>query len=359
MSEHSLKRMVQEVRQSSSTVVIFHFQREYSMTKDCDVSIIIPCFNEEESLPELLGQLQKAFPEGGEYCVEFLCIDDGSTDGSLAVLETLQQSEKRLHLVSFRRNFGKTIALTVGFKLACGKNIVTIDADLQNDPHDIRPMLEKLSEKVDMVCGWRRNRHDPLDKTLPSRVINAIIKTTTALRIHDINCGLKVMKRDVIETLQLYSKQHRYIPLKAHFAGFAIEEHEINHRSRKYGHSKYGFWRFPEGIFDLLSILFIGIFDRSPLYLFGGLGLFSFFIGAVMLIYLTVGWFFDQWIGNRPLFSFSILFLIFGFQLISIGLLGELILNVSKKEFLPPYKEINRKSVCSVCETERDEESSR
>ncbi|MFC1853080.1 glycosyltransferase [candidate division CSSED10-310 bacterium] len=305
-----------------------------------DLSLIIPTYNEAESLSELHAQLCHVLPPQGKFNAEILYIDDGSSDDSYSILKQLQKTDVRIRIIRFPKNMGKTIALAQGFKLCQGNIIVTLDADLQNDPGDIIPMIEQLNEKVDLVCGWRKIRKDPWHKTIPSLFINFVIRHLVNLDIHDVNCGLKVFKREIIKKFQLFGKQHRYIPLKAYFSGYYITEHILNHRPRQYGQSKYGFLRFPEGVFDLLSILFIGKFNRSPIYLFGGLGFMIFMVGFLILSYLSVGWLFGQWISSRPLFSMSILLIIFGFQMISIGLLAELMLNLFSPDYEPPYDEI-------------------
>lgn len=310
------------------------------MNNKCDLSIVVPAFNEAESLSELNIKLFEAFPPNSELSVEIIFVNDGSTDKTKQILKYLISTDSRIKAISFKKNLGKTIALAQGFKLATGNIIATLDADLQNEPDDILDMIKLLDDRNDLVCGWRKERRDPINKTFPSKIINSIISLTTKLKIHDINCGLKVFKREIIEQIHLSGKQHRYIPLKAHFDGFSVTEKVIKHNSRKYGYSKYGFLRFPEGIFDLITILFIGKFDRSPLYLFGGLGFIIFGTGAAILTYLMLGWFMGNWIANRPIFSIGILLIIFGFQLLSMGLLAELLLNLCGRSKDPPSEEI-------------------
>jgi glycosyltransferase involved in cell wall biosynthesis len=234
---------------------------------------------------------------------------------------------------------GKTVALAVGFKKCRSAIVATLDADLQNDPADIPAMVTALSGGSDFVCGWRAKRQDSVDKTIPSHLINLAVPLLSELKIHDINCGLKVFKREIIPRIHLFGKQHRYIPLKAYYSGFQVTEMKVNHRPRKHGHSKYGFLRFPEGIFDLITTLFMGKFDKSPFYLFGGAGLALFLTGSLILGWLSIGWFFGQWISHRPLFELAILLVTFGFQMVSIGLLAEMFINMIHPAPDPPLEE--------------------
>ncbi|MBN2381767.1 glycosyltransferase family 2 protein [bacterium] len=304
------------------------------------LSLVVPIYNEAQSLQELHRRISEVFPEPDSRLLEIIYIDDGSTDEGLQILKGLQQNDARIRILSFRKNMGKTIALSQAFKVCSGQIIATLDADLQNDPADIPTMIKLLEQGSDFVNGWRKKRFDHLTKTVPSCVINSIIRLISGLTLRDINCGLKVFKSEILKTLKLYGKQHRYIPLKAAFAGYTVTEYVVQHHPRRYGHSKYGFLRFPEGIFDLITVLFMGKFERSPFYLFGGIGTALFLVGSIILTYLSIGWFMGKWIASRPLFSLALLLVIFGFQLLSLGLLAELMLNLSRPDYDVPYEEV-------------------
>ncbi|MHB8172915.1 MAG: glycosyltransferase family 2 protein [Nitrospirota bacterium] len=293
-----------------------------------DISIVIPLYNEEESLPDLHRRLGDVLSGTGKS-YEIIFVDDGSTDRSLEVLERLgREDHSHVSVCSFRRNCGKSAALAAGFERARGEYVVTMDADLQDDPSEIPNLLARLGE-YDLVSGWKFPRKDPLTKRIPSKVINWLTAKLTGVRIHDMNCGLKAYKSEVIKGLALYGEQHRFIPALVHADGFRVGEVKVQHHPRKFGHTKFGGKRFIEGIFDLITVLFITRYIRKPLHFFGIAGLVLLVAGGCTLGYLIVGWFLGRWIGGRPLFTLSILLIILGIQFISTGLLGEMLTSLS------------------------------
>jgi glycosyltransferase involved in cell wall biosynthesis len=303
------------------------------------LSVIVPLFNERESLPELLDRLYAAMREKElhelfekPFSFEIIMVDDGSTDGSPDVIGNLIQEKPELRLISFQRNFGKTAALSAGFMAASGEYVCTIDADLQDDPFAIRTMLKKLQEGYDLVSGWKQERRDPFSKILPSRVFNLVTRLFTGITIHDFNCGLKVYRRNVTSRLELHGEMHRYIPVLADWMGFRIAEVPVPHSARKFGNSKFGSSRFFAGLFDFLSVLFITRYLRRPMHFFGMAGLVSFVSGFLISLYVTLGKvLLHKPVGNRPILFLGILLLILGVQLFSTGLLGELfITSISK-----------------------------
>ncbi len=292
-----------------------------------DISIVIPLYNEEESLTELHRRLTEVLSSlGRDY--EIIFVDDGSTDGSLNVLEKLFREDPLIEVVSFRRNRGKSAALAAGFEKAKGGCVVTMDADLQDDPTEIPNLIAKLDE-YDLVSGWKFPRKDPLSKRIPSKVINWLTAKLTGVRIHDMNCGLKAYKNEVVKDLSIYGEQHRFIPALVFANGFKVGEVKVHHHPRKFGHTKFGAKRFIEGIFDLITVLFITRYIRKPLHFFGIAGLALLIAGGFTLGYLIVGWFLGRWIGSRPLFTLSVLLIILGIQFISTGLLGEMLTSLS------------------------------
>lgn len=290
-----------------------------------DLSVIIPLYNEEDSLKELHQQL-RATLNRMNIRYELLFIDDGSTDRSFQVLRDLKRMDRHIKIVRFRRNYGKSAALAVGFEKAQGNIVVTMDADLQDDPAEIPALRRKLDEGYDLISGWKKVRHDPITKTLPSRFFNFITRLMTGIKIHDFNCGLKAYRRDVIKTVKVYGELHRYIPVLAHWEGFRIGELPVQHRARRFGKTKFGVGRFWKGFLDLLTALFTTRYLRKPLHLFGVLGILTILIGAVIDLVLVIEWFRGTTsLGNRPLFLSGFLLIVIGVQFVSIGLLGEMI----------------------------------
>lgn len=293
-----------------------------------DITVVVPLFNEEESLPELEAWIRKVM-EAHHYSYEIIMVDDGSKDSSWAVIERLSALNPAVRGIKFRRNYGKSAALNVAFHEAQGQVVITMDADLQDSPDEI-PDLYKLiaQDGYDLISGWKKKRYDPLSKTLPSRFFNAITRWISGIQLNDFNCGLKSYRRDVIKSIEVYGEMHRYIPLLAKWAGFTkIGEKEVEHRARKYGVSKFGLERFVNGFLDLLSITFMGKFGKRPMHFFGTLGTLSFIIGFIILTYLSFAKLFYQQYGiaDRPLFYFGIVTLIVGTQLFVTGFLAELV----------------------------------
>ncbi len=295
------------------------------------ISIVIPLLNEEGNL-KLLHQKLTAVLTGMNTPYEIVFINDGSTDASPQILEALFKQDTAMQVIHFRQNFGKTAALTAGFQLCQGTVIVTMDADLQDDPTEIPAMVNKLNEGYDLVAAWRVNRQDPKDKTWPSRVFNWGVSTFSQVKLHDFNCGFKVYRQEVTQQIPLYSDFHRFIPLLAAGKGFRITEQPVQHHPRHAGHSKYGAGRTIRGLLDFITVLFLTTYLRNPLRLFGSLGLVTFGLGSFIEIYLAFIWLLRALdlaeigpIGTRPLFLVGILAIILGIQLFSIGLLGEML----------------------------------
>lgn len=289
------------------------------------LSVIVPTFNEVESVERLALEIEQVMTDlGGLY--EVIFVDDGSTDGTSAVLDRLAENDARIRVVQFRRNFGKAAALDAGFELASGQIIFTMDADLQDDPAEIPNFLAKLHDGYDSVSGWKHVRHDPIDKTLPSKVFNGIVRRLSGVKLNDFNCGFKAYRAEAVSGLSLYGELHRFIPILLHWDGFRVGEIPVNHRARQFGKSKYGVGRLFKGALDFLGVMLNTRFATRPLHVFGGAGMMFGAIGTAALAYLSVLWLFDAGpIGNRPLLFFGMLMVMTGFQFITIGLLGEFI----------------------------------
>ncbi len=289
------------------------------------ISIVVPLFNEEESLVELHERLSKAVCSL-EKPIEFLYIDDGSTDNSMQVLSELHKKDPQVRIVQFRRNYGKSAALALGFKKARGELIVTLDADLQDEPYEIPNLVKKLEEGFDLVSGWKKIRKDPSIKKSTSKLFNLVTRKMTGLGIHDMNCGLKAYRREVTETVNVYGQLHRFLPVLAQWQGFKVGEVVVKHNPRKYGKTKFGASRFIAGFFDLVTVLFITRYTKRPLHLFGLIGLVSFIVGVGISSYLAVErLLLGRYLSDRPLLFLGILAIIVGVQFVSIGLLGEMI----------------------------------
>jgi glycosyltransferase involved in cell wall biosynthesis len=299
--------------------------RPWQQPKRTEVSVIIPLFNEELSLRELYDKLRRSLNfVGGRY--EIIFVDDGSTDGSARVLRDLRGRDGRVRIIRFRRNYGKSAALSVGFQHAKGEYVVTMDADLQDDPEEIPRLVNEIRKGHDLVSGWKKKRHDPITKTIPSRFFNFVTSVLTGIPIHDFNCGLKAYRREVTKEVKVYGELHRYIPVLAHWQGFSVGEIVVQHHARKYGKTKFGVGRFWKGFLDLLTVLFTTRYFRRPLHLFGMWGLAFFAAGVLIDAWLVVEWFMGLTsLSNRPLFIVGVLFIIVGIQFVSIGLLGEMI----------------------------------
>lgn len=304
-----------------------------------ELSVVIPLYNEAESLIELHAALVAALLPFADRC-EMIFVDDGSTDGSLEVLKGLREGDKRVKAVRLRSNQGKAAALASGFLQAQGEIIVTLDADLQDDPKEIPRFLQKLEEGYDLVSGWKAIRHDPWPRRFLSAFFNRVTSRLTGVELHDLNCGFKAYRRPVIHELRLYGELHRFIPVLASWRGFGIGEIEVTHRPRKYGWSKYGAERIPRGFFDLLTVLMLTRYTTRPLHLFGLFGVIVGFIGFGIVAYFSIGWLFGQWIAGRPLFILGALMVIAGIQLVSFGLLAEMIVYGSNRESDPPVDQV-------------------
>jgi glycosyltransferase involved in cell wall biosynthesis len=293
------------------------------------LSIIIPLLNEAESLPEL-SQWIAAVMHRNQFTYEIIFIDDGSTDNSWEVIESLQKENPCICGIKFQRNYGKSAALQVGFTQARGEVVITMDADLQDSPEEI-PALRAtlLNDKLDLVSGWKKVRYDnTLTKNIPSKFFNAVTRRVSGIALHDFNCGLKAYRRQVVKSIEVYGEMHRYIPVLAKWAGFRrIGEKVVEHRPRKHGYSKFGWDRFVNGFLDLLSITFVGRFSKRPMHFFGLWGLICFMAGLAMALYLVAGKLLDSdfALTNRPAFFFALTSLVVGMQLFLAGYLAELI----------------------------------
>lgn len=306
------------------------------------LSVIVPLYNEEESLRELSEKIAKVMARMGKS-YEIIFVDDGSTDRSFHVLKELHAKNSAIKAVRFRRNFGKSGALSVGFREARGEFVVTMDADLQDDPEEIPGLLEAFDDRYDMISGWKKKRHDPITKTIPSLFFNFVTGLMTGISIHDFNCGLKAYRLDVVKELNVYGELHRYLPVLAHYAGYRVGEKIVQHHPRKYGHTKFGLSRFFRGFLDLLTVIFTTRYIRRPLHLFGVWGMVSFIIGAAIDIYLSIEWALGTTaLSNRPLFLVGFLFIIIGIQFVSIGLLGEMITRQQRSDEGYSIREILR-----------------
>lgn len=292
------------------------------------ISVVIPLYNEEESIPELAQWIDKVML-AHNFSYEVIWVDDGSRDNSWSVIVKIASANTNHKAIQFRRNQGKSAALNEGFKLAAGDVVITMDADLQDSPDEIPALYNMIIEqKFDMVSGWKKKRHDPISKTIPSRFFNYVTRLISGIKLHDFNCGLKAYSAQVVKAIELQGEMHRYVPVIAKWAGFThIGEKVVEHRARKFGTSKFGLERFINGFLDLLSITFITRFGKRPMHLFGTLGLISFIIGFVILIYLSwLKMFYGVVkITERPMFYLGIIALIIGSQLFLTGFIAELI----------------------------------
>lgn len=288
------------------------------------ISVVVPVHNEERSIALLYDELRSALePLHTEW--EAIYVDDGSTDGSFAALTRLHAATPNVRVVRLRRNFGKAAALAAGFAQARGDVVVTIDGDLQDDPQEIPKLLAKLDEGFDVVSGWKTRRRDSWPKVALSRGFNAMTGWMTGVHLHDVNCGLKAYRAEVVRSLRIYGELHRFIPVLAHHRGYRIAELPVNHRPREHGRSRYGLERYVRGFLDLLGVSFMGRYRHRPLHLFGGLGLGLGALGTLILAYLTVDKFLGHAIGKRPLLLLGVLLVVVGIQLFSLGLISELI----------------------------------
>lgn len=304
------------------------------------LSFVIPVLNEEDSLRPLV---QEIVANTGDNAYEIIFVDDGSRDRSFEIMKDMASQDSAIRIVRFRRNFGKAAALQKGFELAKGEVIFTMDADLQDNPAEIGSFLAKLQDGYDLISGWKQKRYDPWHKVLPSRFFNYVTAATFRLKLRDYNCGFKAYRSCVVKELNIYGEMHRYIPALANALGFRIAEIPVQHRARKYGRSKYGLERYARGFFDLFTVKLVTTYIKSPLYLFGRIGLRATAIGVAITLYLTVlKVFYGQPLSNRPLLFLGILLILSGLQFFSMGLISELMINRSSTQ--------NRKLI-SIAET--------
>ena len=304
------------------------------MASKLDISVVVPLYNERESLPELMAWIDRVC-DAEKLSYEVIMVDDGSNDGSWDVVEQLkQQYGQKLHAIHFMRNYGKSAALYCGFEAAEGEVVFTMDADLQDSPDEIPAMRKMvLEDGFDLVSGWKRKRYDPLGKRLSSKFFNWTARTVSGIKLHDFNCGLKCYRKSVIKSIEVYGEMHRYIPILAKYAGFKrIGEKEVQHQARKYGVSKFGMERMIKGYLDLISVTFMSHFGRSPMYFFGGLGTLMFILGGFTTCWIIGSKIYKQVmdlplraVADQPLFYLAILAIILGVQLFLAGFLGELI----------------------------------
>ena len=297
------------------------------------LSIIIPVYDEVQTLNILVREIDEVAREHG-YQVEIIIVDDGSTDGSWAIIQDIAKADERVRGIRLRRNFGKTAALSAGFNAAHGEIVFTLDADLQDDPVEFPRFLEAMNNNLDVVSGWKLERHDPWHKVFPSRIFNWACSYLTGVHLHDHNCGFKCYRRQVLNEIHLYGELHRFVPVLASSRGYRVGEVVVRHRPRRHGRSKYGFGRLPKGFLDLLTVRFLTGFGQRPQHVLGTLGLLLFSVGCGGIAVLTVAWFLTRapfhWgqpihLTERAVFFYSIIALLFGGQLISIGLLAELL----------------------------------
>jgi glycosyltransferase involved in cell wall biosynthesis len=302
--------------------------------EDKKISIVIPLLNEEESLVPLTHEIRKALYEL-KYSWEVIFVDDGSRDNSLKVIKEISGKDKRFKYVSFKKNYGKSAALQVGFKQATGDIVITMDADLQDDPYEIPNLINKLNEGFDLVSGWKKRRMDPFIKRKSSKFFNFVTRVISGIKIHDFNCGLKAYKKEVVENIKVYGELHRYMPVLADWQGFTISEIEVKHRPRRYGKTKFGISRFFKGFIDLITVIFTTRYIKRPMHLFGFFGALSFLIGLIVNGYLTIEWLSGHYLSNRPMLFLGMLLIIVGIQFFSVGLLGEMMVNnfMSEKEY--------------------------
>lgn len=295
-----------------------------SEQNEIEISVVIPLFNEEESLGELMQQIHEALQS---YRYEVLFVDDGSTDDSWNVIVGLTANYEQVRGISLGVNQGKSYALQAGFNEVSGRYVVTMDADLQDDPAEILSMIESLQEGYDLVSGWKKERFDPISKTIPSKFFNWVTRRAAGIHLHDFNCGLKAYRAEVLKHIQLYGELHRYIPFLAKRAGYGrITEQVVQHRARKYGTTKFGLSRFINGFLDLITILFVQKYLQKPMHFFGTIGVLFMALGSVINLYLAALRIFqNQGIGDRPLLFLGILLMVLGVQFLSTGFLGELI----------------------------------
>lgn len=313
---------------------------------DRKISVLVPAYNEQDSVKELYRQIvgsinvMREKNQASDYEIWF--VNDGSTDETEKAILDLINEDKKVHIISFRKNFGKSIALQTGFQHVEGDLVFTLDADLQDDPAEFSRFVEKIDEGYDMVVGWKYNRLDPLEKRLPSKLFNAVTSANSGVKLHDFDCGFKCFKIEVVRSIDLYGELHRYIPVLAQRKGFRITEITVNHRSREHGHSKYGMERYMRGLLDSFTTTFLLKYSDRPMYFFGRVGLLTGFIGFVICLFLTVLWFMGQKIGGRPLLVLGVLLVVVGIQFISTGFVCNIVVD---RYFRASYDESHVKKI--------------
>ena len=300
-----------------------------------DISVVVPLYNEAESLPELTDWIRRVM-DAKSFAYEIILVDDGSDDGSWKVIEALKAQHPEIIGIKFRRNYGKSAALNVGFEAAQGNVVITMDADLQDSPDEIPELYRRIREEnLDLISGWKQKRYDPLTKTIPTKFFNAVTRSMSGIQnLHDFNCGLKAYRKEVVKNIEVYGEMHRYIPVLAKWAGFKkIDEQVVEHRARKYGTTKFGFSRFINGFLDLLSIFFVGKFGKRPMHFFGSLGVISFLAGTIIalwiigqkLYHISYHIPYTREITAQPLFYIALVAIVVGFQLFLTGFIAELV----------------------------------
>ncbi|WP_421774081.1 glycosyltransferase family 2 protein [Gracilimonas sp.] len=305
-----------------------------------DISIVVPVYNEEESLPELEKAINKALST--DYSYEIIFVDDGSSDTSWQQVLAMGAEKDFVHGIALSHNYGKSVALQAGFEKAKGRYVVTMDADLQDDPNEVPEMVQMLKDGYDLVSGWKKERHDPISKTIPSKFFNFVTRKVAGIELHDFNCGLKAYRSEVVKNIYLYGELHRYIPMLAKREGYTrIAEKVVTHHPRKYGKTKFGFSRFMNGFLDLVTITFVQRYLQKPMHFFGTVGVLLLFAGGGINLYMAMLKFvYGQGIGDRPLLFLGILLMVVGVQFFSTGLLGEMINKNNVKDQKPRIREI-------------------
>jgi glycosyltransferase involved in cell wall biosynthesis len=316
------------------------------------LSVVIPVYNEEQSLPELYDRLNEvAAGLGMEY--EYIFVDDGSTDRSILVMRELRQRDPgHVNVISFRRNYGKSAALETAFRAVDGDVVVTMDADLQDDPAEIPNLLARLESGSDLVSGWKKTRHDPISKTAPSKLFNKVTSLLSGIKLHDFNCGLKAYRREVVDSLTIYGELHRFIPVLAGWEGYKVDEIEVRHARRKYGQSKYGARRFLNGLFDLVTVMFVTRRSLNPLHFFGRIAFLLFVIGCIPLMVFLLQWIGGAGLRVRPIMLGGFVLIIVSLQIASIGLLAEMISSRNAKESTYAFKEYSVRNLTAPPDAE-------
>lgn len=311
------------------------------------ISVLVPAYNEAESIKELYSQvingIKTCIEAGQATDYEIWFVNDGSSDNTEDVIKEVIKKDEKVHLISFRKNFGKSPALDAGFHHVTGDIVFTIDADLQDDPKEFTRFISKLDEGYDLVVGWKKNRLDSAEKRLPSKLFNKVTSSMSGVKLHDHDCGFKCYRKEVVNSLDIYGELHRYIPVLAYRNGFRITEITVEHHKRKHGASKYGFERYMRGALDSLTTTFLLKYSDRPMYLFGRLGIWSGLIGFAICVYMTILWIVGtKPIGNRPLLTLGVLLIMIGIQFISTGFIGNLLVDNAKKD---RYKEDHIKEI--------------